>query len=195
MCFVEDPTTKRQQPRNYLEQLEQRVLLLETQLREANWSAACDLNTSPHSQRVTPFEHVSTVDEDGHESDDLSSMIGTLSLNAAGAEPSYLGPSSTFAFTRFVKPSLRQAIGSLTPNILRPDADGQGALAPEPCALPDYQTAVKLSNAYFHNIHTQYPFLHEPTFRKWEAALVDPLEAINSLNYNSLSLYFLNMVL
>lgn len=193
VCFVEDPTTKRQQPRNYLEQLEQRVLLLEKQLREANSSTACDSNISQHGQSTEQFEQASTLDEDGRELGDLSSMIGTLSLNAAGAEPSYLGPSSTFAFTRFVKPSLRQAMGSLTPNILRPN-DSQGAPAPEPCALPDYHTAMKLSNAYFENIHAQYPFLHEPTFRKWETALADPFDALSSLDYNPLPLYFLNMV-
>ncbi|KAM3479562.1 hypothetical protein MY8738_005407 [Beauveria namnaoensis] len=34
-CVVQDPSTKRHQPRDYLDRLEQRVNLLEEQLREA----------------------------------------------------------------------------------------------------------------------------------------------------------------
>ncbi|KAG9254069.1 fungal-specific transcription factor domain-containing protein [Emericellopsis atlantica] len=191
-------TTWRHQPRKYLEQLEQRVLLLESQLREARSSAAYEspYKTSPDNGLAVDFEQASasTAADDGQELGDLSSMIGTLSLNAAGAEPSYLGPSSTFAFTRFVKPSLGQAIGPLSSNALRSDLENQGGLAPEPCALPEYHIAMRLSNAYFHNIHAQYPFLHEPTFRKWEAALADPFGALSSLNFDPLALYFLNMV-
>ena len=195
MCFVEDPATKRQHPRNYLEQLEQRVLLLESQLRDANSYTPCTSSSSQNDRLATHYEQSSAVEEDGNELGDLSSMIGTLSLNAAGAEPSYLGPSSTFAFSRFVRPSLRQALGSLPANLSVPVADRQDSMAPEPCALPDYQTAIKLSNAYFQNIHAQYPFLHEPTFREWEASLADPFDVLSSLNYNPVPIYFLNIVL
>jgi hypothetical protein len=43
---------------------------------------------------------------------------------------------------------------------------------PTPCLLPDYNTAVKPSNVYFQHSHPQYPFLHEPTIRAWEAVII-----------------------
>ncbi|KAJ4253809.1 hypothetical protein NW762_010204 [Fusarium torreyae] len=197
-CFIEDPLTKRHQPRNYLETLEQRVVLLEEQLRKARSSVADEPSPLANSQAIASPEQASTTTVDErYELDDLSSMIGTLSLNAAGAEPSYLGASSIFAFARFMKPSIRQAVTSLPPDISyssRSSLHSHGVLAPEPCPLPDYQTAVKLSNAYFQNIHPQYPFLHEPTFRLWETVLEDPVEAMSSLGYDPIPLYFLNMV-
>ncbi|KAH7245335.1 fungal-specific transcription factor domain-containing protein [Fusarium tricinctum] len=196
-CFVEDPLTKRHQPRNYLETLEQRVLLLEEQLRQAESCKASEPSPSSNTQSTFSDQTSSTTVEAPLELDDLSSMIGTLSLNAAGAEPSYLGASSAFAFARFFKPSIRQAVASLPPeisSISRSSVHGHISIAPEPCHLPDYQTAVKLSNAYFHNFHPQYPFLHEPTFRMWETVLEDPIEAMSSLGYDPVPLYFLNMV-
>ncbi|KAJ4033794.1 hypothetical protein NW761_006474 [Fusarium oxysporum] len=197
-CFVEDPITKRHQPRNYLETLEQRVILLEAQLKKAQPSVTNGPSPSASSQAASTSDQASTTAIDERfELDDLSSMIGTLSLNAAGAEPSYLGASSAFAFARFMKPSIRQAVASLPPeisSISRSQSHGHASYPPEPCPLPDYQTAVKLSNAYFQNIHPQYPFLHEPTFRLWETVLEDPLEAMSSLGYDPVPLYFLNMV-
>lgn len=198
VCFIEDPATKRHQPRNYLETLEQRVNFLEDQLREARSSVVSQPDSPTSGQLTANAGQVSTVTvDDRREADDLSSMIGTLSLKAAGVEPSYLGASSAFAFARFMKPSLRQVVSCLPPDISRSNADAHTAPSPipEPCPLPDYQTAVSLSNAYFQNFHPQYPFLHEPTFRMWEAALENPLEAMNSLGYNPMPLYFLNMVL
>ena len=61
---------------------------------------------------ATPPSNDRTAVQD-NELSDLSSMIGTLSLNAAGAEPHYLGSSSAFAFARFVEPVIRQAITSM----------------------------------------------------------------------------------
>lgn len=189
--------TKRHQPRNYLETLEQRILLLEEQLRQAESVKASVPSPSSNTQSTFSDEISTTTVEGPLELDDLSSMIGTLSLNAAGAEPSYLGASSAFAFARFFKPSIRQAVASLPPeisSISRSSVHGHVSAAPEPCHLPDYQTAVQLSNAYFHNFHPQYPFLHEPTFRMWETVLEDPIEAMSSFGYDPVPLYFMNMV-
>jgi hypothetical protein len=192
VCLVEDPATKRQRPRNYLEILEQRVESLEAMLREAQPLFTTESIASPSSQAPVNNHQPSTIaaDDDHPDLSDLSSMVGTLSINAAGSEPHYLGPSSVFAFTRFIKPSLHQAISSITPT-----QDHHNPATPEPCPLPGYPTAVRLSNAYFQNIHPQYPFLYEPTFRMWETALEDPLEAMSILNFNPVPLYFLNMVL
>ncbi|KAL4750035.1 hypothetical protein BDW72DRAFT_213691 [Aspergillus terricola var. indicus] len=155
VCLVEDPATKRHYPRNYLETLEQRVATLEGVIR---------------GMHAVPAGNDHTAVQD-NELSDLSSMIGTLSLNAAGAEPHYLGSSSAFAFARFVEPVIRQAITS----------------------IPS-RTAVQLSDAYFGNIHTQYPFLHEPTFRQWEKRLYNPVPAVTPTCSGRAQFYFLNMV-
>ncbi|CAK7212902.1 hypothetical protein SBRCBS47491_001621 [Sporothrix bragantina] len=44
-----------------------------------------------------------------------------------------------------------------------------------PVNVPTYEDGLVLSNAYFENIHIQYPFLHEPTFRMWEVQGVSSL--------------------
>lgn len=174
--------------------LEQRVLFLEDTLREVRPDILGE-SSSPSGSQRTMSNHYPTplsTDTEYRELSDLSSMIGTLSLNAAGAEPPYLGSSSAFAFARFVEPSLRQVVSPMPPKVL--DNGGHNLSTPEPCALPDYHTAVRLSNAYFQNIHPQYPFLHEPTFRTWESALEDPFTTMETLDYKSVPLYFLNMV-
>ena len=63
-----------------------------------------------------------------------------------------------------------------------------------PCLLPDYDSCVTLSNAYFQNIHPQYPFLHEPTFRLWERKLIGPFEAMDAPSFDPIHLFFVNMV-
>ena len=197
VCLIEDPATKRHQPRNYLETLEQRVALLEGVLREVQPNAISGYFPTGDSQQtqITSNEgqpNTRTTDDDVDSHDDLATMVGTLSLNAAGAEPHYLGSSSVFAFSRFMKPALLQVLSPIPRDF--PGLDRQNLTTQEPCPLPDYQTAVRLSNVYFQNIHPQYPFLHEPTFRMWEASLQDPFETMNALNYSPVPLYFLNMV-
>ncbi|KAF9874439.1 major facilitator superfamily transporter [Colletotrichum karsti] len=46
------------------------------------------------------------------------------------------------------------------------------------------------SKAYFENVHLQYPFLHEPTFRKWEKDVAGP----DSACADPTQLFFVNMV-
>jgi hypothetical protein len=139
----------------------------------------------------------STDDEDNEpdEIDELASKAGLLSLNAAGAEPYYLGSSSTFAFSRLINSSLRRVVltSSNRPGTLGQPEDSQNVL-PAPCLLPSYETAVRLSDAYFRNIHTQYPFIYEPTFRAWEAALAGGLTGLESILSNPVALFFLNAV-
>lgn len=130
--------------------------------------------------------------------DELASKVGLLSLNAAGAEPHYLGSSSTFAFSRIISPSLRQGISQSPqqiktgPFIQDPEIDV--FTVTNPCDLPGYDQAVQLSNAYFQNIHPQYPFLHEPTFREWEKAIVSKGSSFDDTLSEALPLFFLYMV-
>ncbi|KAF7561495.1 hypothetical protein G7046_g2644 [Stylonectria norvegica] len=210
-CLVEDPATKKHRPRDYLETLEQRVAFLEGVLRQYRPELANDhlyqLDTPrPESQSSSslvaqpiinqfPNPRTEEVDDEHGGLDQLASKVGLLSLNAAGAEPHYLGSSSTFAFSRLINSSLRQVVFTNSSNTT---SIGQNEdvppVLPSPCLLPDHETAVKLSNAYFENIHTQYPFLHEPTFRLWEATIVTGSAEFETLISNPVPLFFLNMV-
>lgn len=212
VCLVEDPTTKRWQPRNYLETLEQRVAYLEGMLTQYRPDVSDDhffqfdvqqpdAQTSP-TTLDEPSDHryggrsISPTPDDEHDGlDELASKVGLLSLNAAGAEPHYLGPSSAFAFSRLINSSLRQVVLRSNNNpTARGVLDDDSTTMPTPCLLPDYDVALKLSNAYFENIHSQYPFLHEPTFRLWEATLISKSAAFDTLMSNPVPLFFLNMV-
>lgn len=213
-CLVEDPATKRHRPRDYLETLEQRVAFLEGVLKQYRPDLANDHLfqndiVQPESQpisskRTQPIEDQSHgppslpragEDDEPVGLDELASKVGLLSLNAAGAEPHYLGSSSTFAFSRLINSSLRQVVLTDS-NDASTFGRNENALPtiPTPCLLPDHDTAVKLSDAYFQNIHTQYPFLHEPTFRTWEATIASGPEGFETFVSNPGPMFFLNMV-
>ncbi|KIN08863.1 hypothetical protein OIDMADRAFT_100432 [Oidiodendron maius Zn] len=177
-CLVEDPATKRHQPRNYLDTLEDRVALLE--------GAQLFSNEDTNQSAIPNHKE----DEDGVS--DLASKVGVLTLNAAGAEPHYLGSSSAFAFSRIVNSSLRQVVpGNPTAGF---GLTEEPSSMLSPCLLPDYDSCLTLSNAYFQNLHPQYPFLHEPTFRCWERGLIGPSEATETPNFDPIPSFFVNMV-
>lgn len=182
VCLIEDPVTRRQQPRNYTTILEERVEFLENKLRLLV-RPTVDKSLARSSPPTAPAED----DKPTH----ISCAIGALSLKAAGAEPCFLGPSSVFAFSRIIGPGLRQIISDVPIDFI--DQNRHDLETPAPCLLPDYPAAVRLSNAYFQNIHPQYPFLHEDTFRMWEHALKDSITAL-TLQYQPGTLFFLNMV-
>ncbi|KAI2695446.1 transcriptional regulator family: Fungal Specific TF [Penicillium roqueforti] len=218
VCLVEDPVTRAYRPRNYIETLEKRVAFLESLLRQCRPDLA---NSDPLRQYTLPPEvqpnsvpiaqHIETPDQrHGDQStssraksdveeddgvDKLSSKVGLLSLNAAGAEPQYLGSSSIFAFSRLINSSLRQVVSSDFPTANVLDwTENRSSVLPSPCLLPAYESAVKLSDIYFQNVNTHYPFLHEPTFRAWESMLLNESTELGILLPNSVSLFFLNMV-
>jgi hypothetical protein len=118
-----------------------------------------------------------------------------LSLSAAGAEPHYLGSSSTFAFSRLLNSSLRGLVAERHSGSALDQHSNNSPTHPIPCLLPDYGTAVTLSDAYFHNIHPQYPFLHEPTFREWELSIVSGLVEFDDVTSDPVALFFLHMVM
>ena len=184
---MEDPATKRHQPRNYLETLEERVAVLEGLLQQVRQPAA-----SPPEAPSNPNETASKQNNEEDDLSDLSSKVGMLDLNASRAEPRYLGSSSAFAFSRMINLSLRQ-LNPAKPNMKFQLTKDDFALS-SPCLLPDYDVGITLSNAYFQNIHPQYPFLHEPTFRLWEMNLMWPSETIDALAFDPIPFFFVNMV-
>ncbi|KFX99698.1 hypothetical protein V497_01539 [Pseudogymnoascus sp. VKM F-4516 (FW-969)] len=192
-CLVEDPATKRHQPRNYTDTLEDRVALLEgllQQMQQDATSASMEaLVTSKDNSQPTDFK----PQEDDNGVSDLASKVGMLGLHyAAGAEPQYLGSSSTFAFSRIINSTLRQGAPGNPPTTFGLSEGPTDLLSP--CPLPSYEAGVALSDAYFQNIHLQYPFLHEPTFRDWEMKLVGASEGVDTFGFDSIPLFFVNMV-
>ncbi|OJJ94768.1 hypothetical protein ASPACDRAFT_1892172 [Aspergillus aculeatus ATCC 16872] len=219
VCLVEDPVTRTFRPRNYIEILEKRVELLESLLKERcpDLVVSSDLfrrhaperqkapTTSPRIQHINnPNAHHSVgmsslKARDDSKRDDavdkLEAKVGLLSLNAAGAEPQYMGSSSIFAFSRLINPTLRQVVSSDLPTGTVADgAENRVSVLPSPCLLPDHASAVKLSNVYFQNVNVHYPVLHEPTFKTWESMLLQGSAGQADIHPDSISLFFLNMV-
>jgi hypothetical protein len=181
-CLVEDPITKRQQPRNYTDSLEQRIAQLESALA----------HQSPYSQpssAKTPDAQPGNTEETSS-GDVFAARLATLGFNAAGVEPRYLGHSSALSFSRLISSSLLKAAR----NTIKSPLPAQSEESSEhfACLLPGYTAAVVLSNAYFRSIQQQYPFLHEPTFRAWEADILRPNKQITASDY--LPLFFLYAV-
>lgn len=173
--------------------MEDRVALLEGLLQQihpgiATSSVGAQLFSNEDTNQSAIPNH--KEDEDGVS--DLASKVGVLTLNAAGAEPHYLGSSSAFAFSRIVNSSLRQVVpGNPTAGF---GLTEEPSSMLSPCLLPDYDSCLTLSNAYFQNLHPQYPFLHEPTFRCWERGLIGPSEATETPNFDPIPSFFVNMV-
>lgn len=205
-CLVLDPQSKRHRPRNYLEMLEGRVASLEGGNRHprspSHSTPSPSLlsgvgvdnndnndNNSTQSNSYTP--------ENGDSTSDLSSRVGMLDFQTVQMEPQYLGSSSAFAFSRIINFSLRRDLPVQPSLASLNDRLGVSLSSPSPCLLPEREVALALSNAYFLHIHPQYPFLHEPTFRGWEATLYDPSQDSPEMGFqssSSSSLFFLNMV-
>ncbi|KAF9877052.1 hypothetical protein CkaCkLH20_05318 [Colletotrichum karsti] len=198
-CLVEDPATKQYRPRNYLRSLEERVALLEnaehTQPPDtpnrhipSPARAALPASQSPVAWSITsPFP-----DRDGKKSD-LPARVGLLDIKTSQVEPQYLGSSSAFSFSHIINSSL---LGAIPDTALAEDGTSNRLEPPpSPCPLPGHSVALKLSKAYFENIHPQYPFLHEPTFRRYEATLLASPEAGSDVRseYGG-PLFILNMV-
>lgn len=188
---MEDPITKRKQPRNYIEALEQRVAQLESTLtRQQHEDSPQDSSApapEPSSRELQQSEQVGDTDP----ADTFASRVATLGFNAAGAEPRYLGSSSVFSFSRIISSSLLNAAPIKHKGIAVAARDEE-ASQQFACLLPEYASAVVLSDAYFRSIQQQYPFLHEPTFRRWELDILKPGKQIDQSDY--LPLFFLYAV-
>ncbi|KAF6836421.1 subtilisin-like protease [Colletotrichum plurivorum] len=164
-CLVEDLSTKRHIPRNYLETLEERVEALEGLLQRESQAQP---SQSGHRSREVDQGGTASSREDNDAPVDLVSKAGVLSLQASGSEPHYFGPSSMFSFSRVIHSCVRQVVNDKSAGEFDLGLGELSNSAVSPCRLPSYEVGLVLSNAYFENVHLQYPFLHEPTFRTWE---------------------------
>lgn len=218
-CLVEDPATGLHRPRDYLKSLEARVAFLEGLLQESRPEVALDhlhddpsiyltgnamQNPNENDSRIQgggidflAFDGTSPTANVGEDNtDDLSSEVALLCLSAAGREPHYFGPSCAVSFSRIV---------SATMGLPRRQRSSQASVADRESHDPEVRRTISvgfpsaslgatLSQAYFKNIHSQYPFLHEPTFRIWEeiclrAHLMGDLESAGDI-----PLFFVLMV-
>jgi hypothetical protein len=168
---VEDPVTKRQHPRDYVSTLENRIAQLEQALAQGSHvspKSNIDHDTTPADSDTRP--------DDGNTSA-FADSLATLGLNASGNERRYLGQSSVVSFSRIISSSLLKAAPSKFHNAQTNTAESDAQQFP--CLLPDSHSARILSDAYFRSIQQQYPFLHEPSFRAWEADLLLPGKELN----------------
>ena len=193
-CLVEDPETKKQRPRNYVAALEERLALQERHVPQDLFDTGGPSPSGPHSshgsRKCLP---AFTSEADDDEDSDLPAKVGFLDVKTTHVEPQYLGPSSAFSFAHVISPSLRGAI-SQRPSLWQRSPNQNNETVPMPCPFPEYNIAVKLSNAYFENIQPQYPFLHEPTFRVHEEKLLRQSSGIADAMLYPIPLFFINMV-
>ncbi|KAJ5836281.1 transcriptional regulator family: Fungal Specific TF [Penicillium robsamsonii] len=135
-------------------------------------------------------EHAGQVDH-------LSSEVALLCLNAAGGEPHYFGPSSAVSFSRIISATmgLKGEKSSSLPRTFEDSEESHPNTRPDRVPrLPSPSVSVNLSRAYFDNIHPQYPFLHRPTFCKWEQDVRGPSQSVNISTAGDVSLFFVLMV-
>ena len=101
-----------------------------------------------------------------------------LCLRSAGGEPHYFGTSSAYSFTKLFSATLR-AVRAQGPGLTLsgvPDAAVHSRPTPTPAPLPDAAATRVLSAAYFEQVHSQFPFLHRPTYYKWEEEVLRACE-------------------
>ncbi|KAK1622621.1 fungal-specific transcription factor domain-containing protein [Colletotrichum phormii] len=144
-----------------------------------------------------------SVDADDHHVDTLSSEVALLCLSAAGREPHYFGPSSAVSFSRIV--SATMGLASTGGSSQHSHAGREKDISPEvvrevPLRLPSPTLRANLSEAYFNNIHPQYPFLHKPTFQIWEetclkASLDGDLSSVNGSTFFFVLIAYYSMAL
>jgi hypothetical protein len=133
--------------------------------------------------------------EDEH-IDDLSTEVALLCLSAAGREPHYFGPSCAVSFSRIVSTTmgLPRRNGSSQHSSGWPGAQNSEVDRTVPVSFPSRALAATLTQAYFKNIHPQYPFLHKPTFLAWEEVCTRANAAGDVTTAGGLALFFVLMV-
>ncbi|KAF1940938.1 hypothetical protein EJ02DRAFT_466970 [Clathrospora elynae] len=197
-CLVEDPATGLQRPRDYLQCLEARVAYLESLLQQTRPEEALDHwgATRVPDSSLDDFAH-SREAHDG-KIDHLSADVALLCLSAAGREAHYFGPSCAVSFSRVVSATMGLPKRGATSQQAA-DAQGSEAQGPEVqrtvhASFPSRSLAATLSQAYFRNVHSQYPFLHKPSFQVWEEACTRANQAGHIIAAGQLPLFFVLMV-
>lgn len=150
-----------------------------------------------HSSATTAVAAASSDASLDHQVDVLSSEVALLCLSAAGREPHYFGPSSAVSFSRIA--SVTMGLGPASGSSVRSaTGDSHTTNARIPLDLldtfPAPASAVRLAQAYWQNIHPQYPFLHRPTFEVWERQCSMAYAERDMQHVHGLPLFFVLMV-
>lgn len=140
--------------------------------------------TAPTAPITSPPDATATIATpsqpaiNGEEMDDPSSLE-LLCLRSAGAEPHFFGASSGYSFTKMFSATLRtvrqQAPGLTMSGLVDKTCQTRAKTAPAP--LPNRAIVSMLTNAYFEQVHPQFPFLHRPTYQKWEEEVLAASES------------------
>ncbi|KAF2155474.1 hypothetical protein K461DRAFT_266744 [Myriangium duriaei CBS 260.36] len=118
----------------------------------------------------------------------LSHEVGLVSLSA-GADPKYVGPSSGYFLTQMLSAASRttrarnDATNSAAHNVrVQRDRDlSMRVFNDAQYSLPKTKELTQqLSETFFHTVHLQYPFMHQPTHQR----LIDQVyeSAVNSVD-------------
>ncbi|KAG5798120.1 hypothetical protein H9Q69_002864 [Fusarium xylarioides] len=132
-------------------------------------SAATPFVRSPESEPVGNGQRdVLTEAEDAR--DQLSTDVALLYLTTASKEPHYFGPSSVVSFSRIISTAIDLPKRSQASTVRFEHGGFLDWNCPQvfPVSFSPPPLGTALSQAYFGNIHAQYPFLHGPAFRFWE---------------------------
>lgn len=212
--MVEDPATGLHRPRDYLKSLETRVAYLESLLQQTRPEVALDhlddlahhLPNQPNDHTIlqpshalggySVNNHASPRDAEDENIDDLSTGVALLCLSAAGREPHYFGPSCAVSFSRIVSATmgLPKRGGSSHHSGTIPEIQAPEVHRTVSVSFPSPNLAMTLSQAYFKNIHPQYPYLHKPTFIAWEEKCTRANLAGDVDTAGDLPLFFVLMV-
>lgn len=158
-------------------------------------AAQSEPSMSLGNQRPEP-QPAGSVDADDP-ADQLSADVALLCLGAAGREPHYFGPSSAVSFSRIVSATLNlpKKNGSSQHSVTSgPGGASQSSRPTAPIMFPTPTLGSALSQAYFENLHPQYPFLHRPTFHYWESVCMNANAAGQLSAAGDTALFFVWMV-
>ncbi|KAL3426744.1 hypothetical protein PVAG01_00253 [Phlyctema vagabunda] len=141
-------------------------------INNAQYSLDTSNNRQPTSENgvsATNTERQAPIVEEA-QPERLAHEIGLVSVTG-GQDLRYVGPSSGYFFAKLVLASAGRQ-GRRRPAIQRQDVDPISALSREsfqvpPAPLPSsMDQAIRLSSAYWDTIHSEYPFLHQPSHLK-----------------------------
>ena len=219
-CLVEDPVTKRQNPRAYLQLLEERVATLETMLQETQAGVArdhYDLPTEEHpepdmlmpvdisetappttafsEQSISREEDIERHVDRANDNGPLCSVVPTC-LDAVSHGSRYLEASSGSAFSPVTASSL-QRVQLQGPGMSMAGISDPLLMSPPPavpCPLPCSGVGAILLQAYFDKVHPQYPFLHKDTILRWEKIVLRSVLSDDVASLDPVMMYFVNMV-
>jgi hypothetical protein len=211
-------------PRDYLKSLETRVAYLESLLQQSRPEVALDhlefsdqndggidfsnndplfsgaidsaLPTSGHGPSQDQVGQIlpnPENDADDEQIDDLSTEVALLCLSASGREPHYFGPSCAVSFSRIISTTMglpkRNGSSQHSTTLYDPEVERTVSVS-----FPSLSLGKALSQAYFANIHPQYPFLHKPSFLDWEGSCTEAYMRGDLEQAGDLPLFFVSMV-